>query len=102
MSIRYNHALALHGLGRETEALDEVHAAAAAEPDDPDVQFVAGVVALKLGRTEEARQSFARAVAIDPHRSDAAHNLALLDAAPQAAPPSLSTEGPAADGASGR
>ena len=97
MSIRYNHALALHGLGRDAEALDEVHAAAAAEPDDPDVQFLAGVVALKLARTEEARQSFTRAVALDPHRADAAHNLALLDAAPKQAAPV--TEGPAADGA---
>ena len=40
VAIRYNHALALHALGRDAEALDELHAAAAIEPEDPDVQFL--------------------------------------------------------------
>jgi Flp pilus assembly protein TadD len=80
MAIRYNHALALHALGRDTDALDELHAAAVIEPEDTDVQFLTGVVAVRLGRLEEAKQSFATTVGLDPKRADAAENLALLEA----------------------
>jgi Flp pilus assembly protein TadD len=80
IAVRYNHALALHALRRDADALDELHAAAAIEPEDPDVQFLSGVVAVRLGRLEEAKQSFATTVGLDPKRSDAAENLAWLEA----------------------
>ena len=83
VAIRYNHALALHTLGRDAEALDELHAAAAIEPEDSDVQFLSGVVAVRLGRLDEAKQSFATTVGLDPKRSDAVENLALLEASSQ-------------------
>jgi Flp pilus assembly protein TadD len=76
--IRYNHGLALHQLGRDTEAFDELQAASSAAPDDADIQFLSGVVALRLGRLEEARDAFTKTVALDPQRSDAARNLALM------------------------
>jgi Flp pilus assembly protein TadD len=95
VTVRYNHALALHELGRDAEALEEVHAAAALEPDDADVQFLAGVVAVRLGRLEEAKQSFATTVGLDPQRADAVQNLALLSA-PRPAPDASPAASPAA------
>ena len=83
VAIRYNHALALHALRRDAEALEELHAAATIEPEDPDVQFLSGVVAVRLGRLDEAKQRFATTVGLDPKRSDAAENLALLEASPE-------------------
>jgi Flp pilus assembly protein TadD len=99
--IRYNHALALHQLGRDAEAFEELQAAAAAAPDDADVQFLAGVVALGLGRVEEAREAFAKTVALDPKRADAAQNLALIASLPPPPKPSpVSAPGAAPSGAS--
>jgi Flp pilus assembly protein TadD len=95
VTIRYNHALALHALGRDAEALEEAHAAAALEPEDADVQFLAGVVAVRLGRLDEAKQSFATTVGLDPQRADAVQNLALL-AAPPLAPEAPAPVPPAA------
>jgi Flp pilus assembly protein TadD len=77
-TIRYNHALALHLLGREAEALDELRVAADADPGDAGVRFFAGVVALALGKLDEATDSFKAAVELDPGFDDARENLALL------------------------
>jgi tetratricopeptide (TPR) repeat protein len=78
-TVRYNHALALHRLGRNADALNELHAAETADPNDAGVKFLAGVVALRLGFIEEAVASFRGAVALDPNFTDARHNLALLE-----------------------
>ncbi len=78
-TIRYNHALALHLLARDGEALDELRVAADADPADAGVRFFAGVVALALGKLDEATESFKAAVELDPGFDDARDNLALLE-----------------------
>ncbi|MFL5305340.1 MAG: tetratricopeptide repeat protein [Polyangia bacterium] len=78
-TIRYNHALALHLLGRDPEALDQLRVAADADPADAGVRFFAGVVALALGKFDDATDSFKAAVELDPGFDDARENLALLE-----------------------
>jgi len=78
-TIRYNHALALHLLARDAEALDELRVAADADPADAGVRFFAGVVALALGKLDDAADSFKAAVELDPGFDDARENLALLE-----------------------
>ena len=77
--VRYNHALALHQLGRHAEALGEVRAAESLDPQDPSLRFFAGVISLRLGLLEEAAASFGAALALDPKLPDARHNLRLLE-----------------------
>lgn len=77
--IRYNRALALHQLGREADAANELVAAADADPRDAGVRFLAGVVALRLGLLVEAGAHFQAALALDPAHADARHNLAVLE-----------------------
>jgi len=79
VTARYNHALALHQLGRDAEALDELHAAAEIDPGDAGVRFFGGVVALSLGKVQEATDNFKSAVELDPASDDARENLALLE-----------------------
>jgi Flp pilus assembly protein TadD len=76
---RYNLALALHELGRDPEALDELRAAATLDPGDARVRFFAGVVAVTLGKVDEATESFKAAVDLDPGNDDARQNLAILE-----------------------
>jgi Flp pilus assembly protein TadD len=76
---RYNHALALHELGRDADALDELRAAVSLDPGDARVRFFTGVVALTLGKVEEATESFKAAVDLDPGNVDARQNLALIE-----------------------
>ena len=79
VAARYNHALALHQLGRDAEALDELHTAAEIDPGDAGVRFFGGVVALSLGKVSEATDDFKTAVELDPASDDARENLALLE-----------------------
>ena len=97
-TIRFNHALALHLLGRDPEALDELRVAADADPADAGVRFFAGVVALALGKFADATDSFKAAVELDPGFDDARENLALLERRAPAAddPTQLPTELPTA------
>ena len=77
--IRYNHAVALHRLGRHTEALGELRTAETLNPVDAAVRFLAGVVALRLGLLEEAAASFQATLQLDGRHADAKHNLAVLE-----------------------
>jgi Flp pilus assembly protein TadD len=77
--VRYNHALALRALERHADALNELRAAQAADPNDAGVHFLAGVVALRLGLLVEAERDFREALRLDPQHDDARHNLALLE-----------------------
>ncbi len=86
-TIRFNHAVALHRVGRHVSALGELQAAASLTPHDPGVHFFSGVVALRLGLLAEAMRSFEETLAIDPKHGDARHNLELLTG------PSLRREG---------
>jgi len=77
--VRYNYAVALNAAERHQEALDELKAAAAADAQDAGVRFLAGVIALRLGRLGDAQQGFRDALRLDPAMDDARFNLALLD-----------------------
>ncbi len=83
-TIRYNNALALHRLGRDADAANELSAARAADTGDAGVRFLSGVVALRLGLLREAEGHFRATVELDPQHADARHNLILL--APVVAP----------------
>jgi Flp pilus assembly protein TadD len=78
--VRYNYALALSAVQRYDDALREVTAAAAAAPQDAEIRFFSGVVALRMGRLSEATAAFQETLRIDPNHQDAKHNLALLEA----------------------
>jgi tetratricopeptide (TPR) repeat protein len=78
--IRFNHAMALHRVGRHVEALGELQTAETLDPTDASVRFFAGVVALRLGLLDEAANSFKDTLALQPGNEDARHNLNLLAA----------------------
>ncbi len=78
-TVRFNHALALHKLGRSADALNELKAAEGADPNDAGVRFLAGVVCLRLGLLQEAEGYFRETLKLQPGYEDARHNLALLE-----------------------
>ena len=80
-TIRYNHALALHLLGRDPEALDQLRVAADADPADAGVRF-SRVVALALGKFDDAAESFKAAVELDPASTTPARTWRLSSGAP--------------------
>ncbi len=77
--VRYNYALALSAVRRYDDALREVTAATAAAPQDAEIRFFSGVVALRMGRLADATTAFQETLRLDPGHQDARHNLALLD-----------------------
>jgi Flp pilus assembly protein TadD len=77
--VHYNYALALRAADRHEDALAELEVAAKADPNDVEVRFLSGVVALRLGRPDEAEAHFQEALRIDPAHEAARHNLALLE-----------------------
>ncbi len=79
VQVRYNYALALRAAERYEDALGELDAAVKIDPNDAELRFVSGVVALRLGRAGEAEAHFQEALRIDPAHRDARHNLALLE-----------------------
>jgi Flp pilus assembly protein TadD len=79
VSVRYNYALALRAADRFDDALEELDAAVKLDPNDAEVQFLSGVVALRLGRSDKAESHFQEALRIDPAYESARHNLALLE-----------------------
>lgn len=78
-SVRFNYALALEAAARHPDALAELAAAVSAAPEDAEVRFLSGVVALRMGNTEDAEAHFREAARIDPKHEKARHNLALLE-----------------------
>jgi Flp pilus assembly protein TadD len=77
--VRYNYALALSAVQRYDDALREVTAAAAAAPQDAEIRFFSGVVALRMGRLADAASAFEETLRLDPNHASAKHNLALLE-----------------------
>jgi Flp pilus assembly protein TadD len=77
--IRFNHALALHKLGRSADALNELRAAEQIDRQDVGVRFLAGVVCLRLGLLREAEEYFRAILKLDPGHKEARHNLALRE-----------------------
>jgi len=77
--VRYNYALALTAVQRYDDALREVTAATAAAPQDPEIRFFSGVVALRMSHLADAAAAFQETLRLDPNHQSAKHNLALLD-----------------------
>ncbi|HXI58895.1 MAG TPA: tetratricopeptide repeat protein [Polyangia bacterium] len=77
--VRFNYALALEAAARHGDALAELEAATATAPDDAELWFFSGVVALRMGKTQDAEAHFRQAVRVEPGHEKARHNLALLE-----------------------
>jgi tetratricopeptide (TPR) repeat protein len=77
--VRYNYALALTAVQRYDDALREVTAATSAAPQDAEIRFFSGVVALRMGRLADAAAAFQETLRLDPAHANAKHNLALLE-----------------------
>lgn len=72
---------ALHMLGRMDEAALAIRAAIAAGQRNADTYNLLGVVLFQSGDVKAARESFERALVLDPQHSDARANLNSLPAA---------------------
>jgi Tfp pilus assembly protein PilF len=77
--VRYNYALALTAASRLDDAQREIGAATAAAPNDPEIRFFGGIVALRMGRLADAAAAFQETLRLDPNHEQAKHNLALLE-----------------------
>jgi tetratricopeptide (TPR) repeat protein len=77
--VRYNYALALSAAQRYDDALREVTAATTAAPQDAEIRFFSGVVALRMGHLGDAATAFQETLRLDPTHADARHNLTLLE-----------------------
>ena len=72
---------ALHGLGLMQEAAQAVRASIAAGARNADSYNLLGVTLFEAGRIEDARESFERALVLEPEHADARANLAAMPAA---------------------
>lgn len=77
--VRFNYALALTAAARLDDAQREIGAATAAAPNDPEIRFFGGIVALRMGRLADAAAAFQETLRLDPNHEQAKHNLALLE-----------------------
>jgi tetratricopeptide (TPR) repeat protein len=75
----FNYALLLNATKQRDRALAELKTTADLDPDDAECHYLAGVIYLRLGRLDEAKEEFAAAVKRKPDHPDARHNLALLE-----------------------
>jgi tetratricopeptide (TPR) repeat protein len=64
--------------GRLTEAAEEAGRSAALQPASAAAQYNLGAASMAIGRMEQARASFERAIAIDPDHVLALYNLAQV------------------------
>lgn len=74
-------AWALHALGRDGDAWASMQTALSRQTEDAQLWYHAGVIAAALGKSAEARDFFARALALNPvyqHAADAKARLATL------------------------
>jgi Flp pilus assembly protein TadD len=76
---RYNFALVLSLLRQVEAALEQIDAGLSQSPRHVGLNYLRGVVALRIGDASAARRSFERTLEVDPDHQDARHNLALLD-----------------------
>lgn len=76
---RYNYALSLSTNNATNEALHHADAGLDVAPDHVELNYLRGVVLVRLGEAEEARAAFARTLELEPGHPHARHNLALLD-----------------------
>jgi tetratricopeptide (TPR) repeat protein len=74
----YQHGLALAGLGRHTEAIEQLERALAARPNDAHVLFALGRTAEAIGHPAAAEAFFRRVLEREPDRIEALVSLANL------------------------
>lgn len=81
--LHHNRGISLFNLQRATEALDSIARALACRPCDNAAAIcnTQGFVLQRLGRLEEARQSYRQAVALEPRLSMAQLNLGITSLA---------------------
>lgn len=72
---------ALHSLGRVQDAAQAVRASIAAGARNADTYNLLGVTLYEAGRMDDARESFERALVLEPGHADARANLAAMPAA---------------------
>lgn len=75
----YNYALLLSAKQERDRALDELRIAGDLDPKDAEIRYLAGVILLREGRLDEAKQMFLEALKRQPKHENARHNLALLE-----------------------
>jgi Flp pilus assembly protein TadD len=75
----FNYALVLDATKQRDRALAELRTAGELDPEDAECRYLSGVIYLRLGRLDEAREEFAEAIKRKPDHADAKHNLALLE-----------------------
>lgn len=75
----YNYALLLSAKKERDKALDELRIAGDLDPQDAEIRYLAGVILLRQGRLDEAKQMFEEALKLQPTHENARHNLALLE-----------------------
>jgi tetratricopeptide (TPR) repeat protein len=68
---RYYRALALNGLGRQKEALEDVDAALADNPGNVSALLLKGTILVALERRQEAILIYAQAIKCDPRNAEA-------------------------------
>lgn len=76
---RYNYGLTLSARGELDDARAQVEAGLDLDSDHVELNYLRGVVLLKLGDAEGAQQAFQRTLALAPKHADALYNLTKLD-----------------------
>jgi Flp pilus assembly protein TadD len=76
---RYNFALVLAALRELEDALNQIDVGLALDSRHVGLQYLRGVVALRLGDADGAYRAFERTLELAPDHADARHNLELLD-----------------------
>ncbi len=75
----FNYALLLNATKQRERALGELKVAAELDPEDAQAHYLAGVIHLRMGKLEEAKQAFLAALKRKPDHADAKFNLGLLE-----------------------
>jgi tetratricopeptide (TPR) repeat protein len=78
-SSRRRVAESLIGLGRLHDALDELHQALAAVPQDVGIHYLLGSALAQLGELDAAKKSFETAVEIEPRHAPACYQLFVIN-----------------------
>jgi len=74
----YDKAFDLLQAGKPNDALTELDSALSAEPNDPSLNNLRGMVAAQLGHSAEAEASFKKVIRLLPHAAMGYNNLAAL------------------------
>jgi Flp pilus assembly protein TadD len=76
---RYNYALSLSASKYTDEALSQVDAALKMEPNHVELHYLRGVILLRRGEADKARQEFEKTLALNAKHDGARHNIKVID-----------------------